>query len=56
MIMVSDAPSCGATYIHHSEDIYALRATNYAPREHLQYSRQNIFTAQATEFIGLGLI
>ncbi len=35
MTLVSDAPSCGIIYNHHSDDIYAPRVINYAPREHL---------------------
>jgi len=36
MTIVNDAPSCGITYEHHSDDsrgvIFALRAVNYALR------------------------
>ncbi len=39
IMIVSDAPSCGITYGHHSYDtrgvIYAPRVVNYAPRQHL---------------------
>jgi hypothetical protein len=37
---VSDAPSSGVTYDHHSDDskcvIYAPRVVNYTPREHIK--------------------
>jgi hypothetical protein len=37
---VSDAPSSGVTYDHHSDDskcvTYAPRVVNYTPREHIK--------------------
>jgi hypothetical protein len=33
MSIISDAPSCGVTYDHHSDN---SRGVIYAPREHLQ--------------------
>jgi hypothetical protein len=32
MSIVSDGLSCEVTYDHHSDDIYAPRVINYAPR------------------------
>ncbi len=31
MTIVSDATSCGVTYNHHSDNIYATRVANYIP-------------------------
>ncbi len=33
--IVSDAQSCGITYDHHSDNIYAAGVANCAPIEHL---------------------
>jgi hypothetical protein len=37
MTIVSDAPRCNITYTHYSDDNYAHRVINYAPREYLHY-------------------
>jgi hypothetical protein len=36
--LYNDAPSCGITYDHHSDE---TRGVIYTAREHLQYSRQS---------------
>jgi hypothetical protein len=33
--IVSDAPSCGITYDHHPDNIYAASVVNGTPIEHL---------------------
>ncbi len=39
MTIVNDAPNCGVTYNHHSDNskgvIYTIRVVNYPPREYL---------------------
>jgi hypothetical protein len=54
--IISDAPACGVTYDHHSNDICAPVVITYAPREYLKYrrrDRQNIFQVLAT---GLSIV